>query len=91
MEEAIKIQELPLDSIQDNFEKKKYNKNNGLEVEYELKKPNGSIQKVKYIKKKYISPEMIEDMKNMLANKIKRKDICLKYNITMPTLKKYIG
>lgn len=70
---------------------KKYIKHDGPEVTYVLTKKNGSQQTVTYKKKKYISPEMIEDMKNMLANKCKRKDICAKYNITLPTLKKYIG
>lgn len=84
------MEEVLVESHQVNIiEKKKYNKHIGSEVEYELKKPNGTIQKVKYVKKKYISPEMIEDMRNMINNKIKRKDVCAKYNITMPTLKKY--
>lgn len=72
-------------------QKKLANKKFEKTVEYILHKPNGNIQVVKYTRKKYISPEMIEDMKNMLNNKIKRKDICAKYNITMPTLKKYVG
>ena len=70
---------------------RKYIKHEGEVVNYTLTKKDGSTQTVTYKKKKYISPEMIEDMKNMLANKSKRKDICTKYNITMPTLKKYIG
>lgn len=87
--EQIKIEE----PIEEETKKiiKKYEKYDGPISEYTLTKPNGKTQKIRYIRKKYISPEQIEDMKNMLVNKIKRKDICAKYNITMPTLKKYIG
>lgn len=69
--------------------KRTYVKHPGATTVHELKNKKGYIQKREYIKKKYISPEMIEEMKNMLAQNIKRKDICAKFHISMPTLKKY--
>ena len=70
---------------QKNLANKRFEK----EVEYVLTRSSGYQQVIKYTRKKYISPEMIEEMKNMLNQGIKRKLICEKFNISMPTLKKY--
>lgn len=69
--------------------KRVYTKHTGEISTHILKNKNGYIQKRQYTKKKYISPEAIEEMKAMLTQKIKRKDICERFNITLPTLKKY--
>lgn len=60
------------------------------EVEYVLhNKKTGKEQVVKRIRKKFISPEIIEEMTRMLKEGVKRKDICEKFGITYPSLKKY--
>lgn len=60
------------------------------EVEYVLhNKKTGKEQVVKRMRKKFISPEIIEEMTRMLKEGVKRKDICEKFGITYPSLKKY--
>jgi hypothetical protein len=61
------------------------------DVEYVLHHKNGRTQVWNYTRKKYISNEMISEMKKMLEGKMLRKDICQYFNISMPTLKKYVG
>lgn len=62
-----------------------------MEVEYIVTKPNGYKQKIKYIRKKYISPEQIQEMKALVAQGELRKNICEKFGITIPTLRKYVN
>lgn len=61
------------------------------EVYYQQISKSGSSHDVKYIRTKYISEELINTWKEMLASGTKRKDICEQYKISMPTLRKYCG
>ena len=43
-----------------------------------------------YVRKKYISDSDKENMKKMLLEGYNKYEICAKYNISMPTLNKYL-
>lgn len=68
-----------------------YVKHEGEISNYIHLKSNGQKIISTYKKKKFISPEMISEMKQLLADGLLRKEICQRYSISMPTLKKYIG
>ena len=62
-----------------------------MQVEYTVTKPNGYKQKLTYMRRKYISPDQIQEMKEMVASGSHlKKDICAKFGISLPTLRKYV-
>lgn len=58
-------------------------------ITYRYMRPNGSYSSYTYTKTKLKTYDQKLEMVKMIDDKVKRKDICLKYDITLPTLKKY--
>jgi hypothetical protein len=67
-----------------------YNKHAGAESTYIMNKPGGYQQKIGYVKKKYISPEMVKEMYELVKMGYLKCRVCEKFKITLPTLNKYI-
>jgi len=81
----------PIDHEFVENQKRKYNKYEGPVSSYTLHKKNGNIQNVTYIRKKFISAEQIQEMKDLLAQGVQKKIICAQFKITFPTLQKYLA
>lgn len=60
-------------------------------VKYEWKKANGKIQTLTYERKKYISPEIIQQMKDEIINGKSIKSICEQFDLSRQTVKKHTG
>lgn len=67
-----------------------YIKHDGPISYYPVTHKDGRVQKQKYIRKKYFSPEQRQEMKDLHAMGVKKKCICAKFKISLPTLNKYL-
>lgn len=62
-----------------------------VEYTYPTKKNREGVITKKYLRKKVITDEIINSMKEMLATGKNRKEVASYFKITQPTLRKYIG
>lgn len=68
-----------------------YKKHTGPISTYILTRPDGKIQEIQYQRKKVITKEMMDEIRDKISNGEKRIDLAVQYNISLPTIRKYLS